>query len=374
MNPSSGPIEPPPPKRRQSQRTLARKGARWDTHTHAEILEIVAKLLIEGKTNRELVAHMHDAENEPSFTPHHLYHLEQEIWSYLTFKFSFDGRDRAMGASLQQAYPTLKAVVVVCGVTVAPFAIHAATHIIDSIDSWLVANRADERAVYRIGLYGGRTIKAIMQALSEALIAIDEDKKRHYPKLIFHALSGATSLHHISGPSQYFAYFENPLLAPLDIEFVDFAPLHPAFGAVRAQALGCNLVLTSIGDFHDEHSVFGSLRLTNLPAWEELRQAQCVGDLAQLPVSSSGPLSLHLPPSALQLRDLRTMLKSGSARVMAFVTPCCCCGQPKLAILKTLMALLQDSAHQLFSDLLIDRWSATHLLRPTIYERLPPRK
>jgi len=154
--------------------------------------------------------------------------------------------------------------------------------------------------------------------------------------------------------------FPGPGLVDTDQIDVDGLKGWDDIQSVIAEAERLDVIVTSAGNWVDEHSVFFQTMKSSQKAFEKLLAEDVVGDFLWRPVNKHGPIETDTGLRFMTLVELAFLpgFIARGKKVLCLLGPCEQCLQPKAEILKVLLELRDH----LFTHLVVD----SHTARRTI--------
>lgn len=214
--------------------------------------------------------------------------------------------------------------------------------------------RFGRKQTVHIGFAGGRLLRHVAKELAKLL----RNPSRNNPgKIVFHAMVAAFSDDDFEAdPNNFITYFiQEPL--SVDIGFVAMA----APGIVETKLRGrlrefreinevyeaandLNIIVTSGGDWEDEHSTAQAyLKEVDEQDVQALNKVPAIGDVLWQPVSDSGPIDMdsgaftYRPNTLVNLQELPAAIDARGVKVLLALGPCGKCGKPKGKLLNAVL-------------------------------------
>lgn len=231
------------------------------------------------------------------------------------------------------------------------------------------------RNTVHIGFAGGRLLRLVAEKLAKLL---REPSPENPQRIVFHAMVAAFSDDDFEAdPNNFITYFLQEPLA-VDISFIPIAApgivetkhradlrKFRAIGEVYRAAEKLNVIVSSGGDWHDEHSTTQCyLKEVDKSDVDLLHDYPAIGDLLWQPLSTEGPIDMdngdftYRPNTLVDLKDLPQAIGKRGVRVLLALGPCGCCNKPKGRLLNTILSLRE----RLVTDVVTNS--------PTVYEAL----
>ena len=225
----------------------------------------------------------------------------------------------------------------------------------------------DSKDVVHVGVAGGHTIRALMQALANEI----GDPFKDMPKVVhFHALAAGFNPDEPStNPNAFVTFFDDKFIAtkirftglsaPAMVEHDTFEKLKKNFADIREAFEAMKLldiVVTSGSTWHED----GVLHQRMKPADQKILEAEgVVGDLLWRPISRGGPIEAETDRAftLIELDQLRQMVRKGK-KVLVALAPCGMCGELKGELLEAILE------HKLANYVVVDARSAGQMLGP----------
>jgi hypothetical protein len=150
--------------------------------------------------------------------------------------------------------------------------------------------------------------------------------------------------------------FPAPGLVDTDQIDVDGLKSWDDIRSVMAEAARLDIIVTSAGNWADEHSVFSQIMKSSPKAFEKLMAEGVVGDFLWRPVNKNGPIEADTGLRFMTLVELAFLpgFIARGKKVLCLLGPCEQCLQPKAEIA---IALLELRDH-LFTHLVVDSRTA----------------
>ena len=231
------------------------------------------------------------------------------------------------------------------------------------------------RNTVHIGFAGGRLLRMVAEKLAKLL---QEPSPDNPERIVFHAMVAAFSDDDFEAdPNNFITYFlEEPLA--VKINFVPIAApgivetryrkdlrKFREIDAVYRAAEKLNVIVSSGGDWHDEHSTTQCyLKEVDKNDIDALRDYPAIGDLLWQPLSEDGPIDMdngqftYRPNTLVDLKDLPEAITNRKVRVLLALGQCGRCNQPKGKLLSTILGLRE----RLVTDIVTNS--------PTVYDAL----
>lgn len=221
------------------------------------------------------------------------------------------------------------------------------------------------REVVHVGLAGGHTLRAVMQALASEMI----EPVTELPKVVhFHALAaGFNPDDPTTNPNSFVTFFDGRLV-PSEIRFTGlsapaivgpktfeelkgFDDIQDAFDDIQ----NIDIFVTSGTTWHAD----GVLRKRMVEEDQETLEGHgIIGDLLWRPISEKGPIEASTTRRAftlIELKQLKNFIREGK-QVLVTLAPCGLCGELKGILVKCILE------QELATHLVIDTRSAGKML------------
>ena len=228
-------------------------------------------------------------------------------------------------------------------------ALHTAQKLLTDIRNFKKYHRLE---TVHIGFAGGRLLRQVAMELATLL---REHSKNNPTKIVFHAMVAAFGDDDFEAdPNNFVTFFLQeplavsigfmPMAAPGIVE-TKLRPQLRQFRGIRdvyKAAEGLNIIVSSGGDWKDEHSTAQNyLSRVNQKDADALDSIPAIGDLLWQPVSDDGPIDMDndftfRPNTLVDLNELPEAIKSGT-QVLLALGPCGECGKPKGQLLDSIL-------------------------------------
>ena len=155
--------------------------------------------------------------------------------------------------------------------------------------------------------------------------------------------------------------FPGPGLVDSDQIDVDRLKSWDDIQTVIAEAEHLDIIVTSAGNWEDEHCVLSQTMKSSNKTYEKLVSEGVVGDYLWCPFNINGPIKADISLSIMTLVDLDHLPEfiARGNKVLFLLGPCDECSQPKPAILKVLL----DLHDHLFTHLVVDSRTARNAVK-----------
>lgn len=311
-----------------------------------EITAAVCKLLCKGHTATEICQHM-KSHHGVELTREEPYQYVQYAASHGFLRYAAPA-EHVMRGRLKEQYPWLQGIEVVSTGVYDDVACNGASMLVDLVCKHHAPPY--NRKEVHVGFAGGFAMRKLAQRFAELLEIPRDDLP---PRVQLHALVSGFDLYEpTTDPNTYFSHFVGRPAMQTEISFVGLhAPavvrkrqlrgLRTLYGIKEAyqRVPELDIIVTSAGDWSDEHNPLLQLMKTSPDSMDMLRDAGCVGDMLWRPLGRQGPINIETEIRAMvlvELGDLEAFISSGK-HVLLALGPCGRCNKPKGRILQTIL-------------------------------------
>lgn len=233
-------------------------------------------------------------------------------------------------------------------------------------------NQRPEAKEFHIGFAGGNHLRRTARIFADMLREPWELPKT----IVFHSMVAGFNVENpLMDPNSFLSFFGPDQGLQVKTEFVGL----PTIGIVRQEdvekvrelaavryslerADNIDVIATSAGHWQNGDSVLHSMYAKeSLPSLDQLKEADCVGDMMWRPVNRAGPIELETAIRAMTLMELPQLpgFIAQGKRVILLTGPCGRCGGPKTDVLEPILGF----GNRVITDLVADSRTAGGLFR-----------
>jgi hypothetical protein len=222
-----------------------------------------------------------------------------------------------------------------------------------------------------VGLGTGRSSMLLVKRLAALL-----KTKFDLPKLVFHALSPAsTLLRPLESPVTYFSILDNEIPPEVERQFIAI-PADPVLEAddykrimrkdrvlqkvMQRGKTELDLLIYSFARTKDDHGLLSEYlkEYERLDVLRDLKHQGALGDISLRPFGESGPLKLAGGVEAVtifNIEDLVEFSNTPNKRVLLLCAPCSLCHEPKTS---ALVPILKNPLLKVYTHIVADQISS----------------